>query len=369
MNREKKYQVFISSTYEDLKEERLAAIQTILEVGCIPVSMEQFPASNMRQMEYIQMMMDTCDYFILISAGRYGSIDPTDGIGYTEKEYDYAVSHKIPIMTFVFSDIDSLPADKKEKSDAYRQKLYAFREKIRSDKMVNYYTSKEELQAKIGPSLLQCILDFPAVGWIRAEGSEMGKAFETRLKDYIKTHNYQGGYTTLEKDKFVDGKTVINESIGERIVRIKHKIVSTILDTSWVKSDEDRIKLITNPWMKFTCNNVILKDETVEKPDFGNGLIKREPFNVYDEGILVGNPECSREVNVRLRDGKVIATTVYVVDEVPFRNITEFDEYGSINNPYPTFYCEFKHGSPFAGKQYIDMHTAMSYNEDQFMHG
>ena len=53
----KKYQVFVSSTYEDLKEERAAVAQCLLNIGCIPVGMEQFPASNMSQMEYIKKML------------------------------------------------------------------------------------------------------------------------------------------------------------------------------------------------------------------------------------------------------------------------------------------------------------------------
>ena len=83
----KKYQVFISSTYKDLVDERAAVTQCLLDMGCIPVGMEQFPASNMSQMDYIKMMLDDCDYYVLILAGKYGTID-SDGIGFTEKEYD-----------------------------------------------------------------------------------------------------------------------------------------------------------------------------------------------------------------------------------------------------------------------------------------
>ena len=83
----KKYQVFISSTYEDLKDERAAVTQCLLDNNCIPVGMEQFPSSNMSQMDYIKKMLDDCDYYILIVGGRYGSLDD-DGVGYTEKEYE-----------------------------------------------------------------------------------------------------------------------------------------------------------------------------------------------------------------------------------------------------------------------------------------
>ena len=63
---QKKYQVFISSTYVDLIEARAAATQCLLDNDCIPVGMEQFPASEMSQMEYIKKMLDNCDYYILI---------------------------------------------------------------------------------------------------------------------------------------------------------------------------------------------------------------------------------------------------------------------------------------------------------------
>ena len=42
----KKYQVFVSSTYKDLTEERQEVIQALLELDCIPVGMEMFPAAD-----------------------------------------------------------------------------------------------------------------------------------------------------------------------------------------------------------------------------------------------------------------------------------------------------------------------------------
>lgn len=187
------------------------------------------------------------------------------------------------------------------------------------------------------------------------------------LAKFIDEHKYNGEYNIKEEDNEQGGKTVYIGSIGAHIVRIKRRIEETIINTSRAMTNEDRKRLAIEPWHKFKCNNVILKDESVENPDFGNGLIKREPFNIYDEGILVWNPECERKIKVKLGNGTVIITNVYVVDELPFRNITEFDENGSVNYPYPTFYCNFKNGSPFAGKQYVDKQTAMNYKESQFV--
>jgi hypothetical protein len=86
----KKYQVFISSTFRDLIDERQDTIRSVLDLGHIPSGMEIFPAADVQQFEYIKKIIDECDYYILIIGARYGSVD-TDGVSFTEKEYAYAV--------------------------------------------------------------------------------------------------------------------------------------------------------------------------------------------------------------------------------------------------------------------------------------
>lgn len=166
----KKYQVFISSTYTDLQEERAAVTQALLESDCIPVGMEQFPASNMNQMDYIRMMLDDCDYYILVLAGRYGSCD-TDGIGFTEKEYDHAISKGIPVMSFLVENTDKLPAGNCEKTDDGRKKLEDFRKKVSAGKLIKYYTDINSLKAVVALSIHRCIQDFPAIGWVRGNNA------------------------------------------------------------------------------------------------------------------------------------------------------------------------------------------------------
>lgn len=186
----KKYQVFISSTYSDLIEERAAATQCLLDNGCIPVGMEQFPASDMSQMEYIRKMLDDCDYYILILGGRYGSLD-ADGVGFTEKEYDYAQSKGIPVMSFVVRDHKGLPSDKCEPDDAGRQRYQAFREKVCRKRLVYFYDTPDSLKAGIATSINKCIVDTPATGWVRAN-----KEFEDYREKLTSAAN---DYSVVEK--------------------------------------------------------------------------------------------------------------------------------------------------------------------------
>ena len=86
----KRYQVFISSTFKDLEKERILLTQVLLKKGYFPAGMEWFPSIDEEQFEYIKQVIDDSDYYVLILGGSYGSI-ASDGKSYTEKEYDYAV--------------------------------------------------------------------------------------------------------------------------------------------------------------------------------------------------------------------------------------------------------------------------------------
>jgi Domain of unknown function (DUF4062) len=79
-----KYQIFVSSTYEDLKDERAEVIKACLNMGHIPVGMEMFNAADEEQWAVITRTIDQCDYYVVIVAHRYGSTTP-DGIGSPRK--------------------------------------------------------------------------------------------------------------------------------------------------------------------------------------------------------------------------------------------------------------------------------------------
>jgi hypothetical protein len=162
-----RYQVFISSTYEDLREERQQATQAVLEAGYFPSGMELFRASDDSQWELIKRVIEECDYYIVIVAGRYGTVS-SNGLSYTEMEYDYAVSKGIPVLGFVRSDTGAIPFDRTEKSDEGRNKLEAFRKKVRS-RTCGLYSNPAELGMAVMKSLIAETRLRPRTGWIRAD--------------------------------------------------------------------------------------------------------------------------------------------------------------------------------------------------------
>lgn len=166
----KRYQVFVSSTYVDLKDERQSILQTLMEMDCIPAGMELFPAADEEQWEFIKKIIDDCDYYLLVIGGRYGST-AEDGLSYTEKEFDYAVSKGIKVIALLHEFPETLPRSKSEISEESFEKLQIFRAKISNGRLVRFWKDPAQLPGEVALSLNKTIKMFPAVGWVRANSS------------------------------------------------------------------------------------------------------------------------------------------------------------------------------------------------------
>ena len=164
---DKRYQVFVSSTYADLQKERQKVTQTLMEMDCIPAGMELFPAADDEQWKFIKRVIDDCDYYILIIGGRYGTLTD-EGISYTEKEYDYAISIGLNVLAFVHEQPDEIAVGKSEIDPTLRHKLDQFRGKVATNRLVKSWRSASELPGLVAVSLQKTIEVYPATGWVRA---------------------------------------------------------------------------------------------------------------------------------------------------------------------------------------------------------
>lgn len=164
---DRRHQVFISSTFADLKDERREIIQSLLEMDCIPAGMELFPAANEDQMTLIRGVIDQCDYYLVVIGGRYGSMS-AEGLSYTEQEYDYAVAQGIPVMGFVPSEPDAIPQGKTDRNDDAARKLAAFQAKVQK-RVTKDYRNAEDLGGKVARGLSQLRKAHPRPGWVRGD--------------------------------------------------------------------------------------------------------------------------------------------------------------------------------------------------------
>lgn len=177
----KRFTVFVSSTYSDLQNERKEVMQTLLKMDFIPCGMELFPASSEEQWSFIKSVIDDCDYYLLILGGKYGSESP-QGIGYTEMEYRYAESIGKPTISFVYRDIQKLPGAKLEFNSPQKlEKYQKFREHVMG-KLVCLWDDEKDLSIQVSTSMRNLVERFPAQGWIRySEGT-------VDTKDYMGLH-------------------------------------------------------------------------------------------------------------------------------------------------------------------------------------
>ncbi len=169
---EKKYQIFISSTYEDLKDERRKVQDTILSMYHFPIGMEMFSAGNEEQWEIIQETIDSSDYYVLIIGHRYGSVIEKGefaGISYTQKEFRYALNKKIPVLAFLIDDKVPVTPDKIEDNAVKKQKLKEFKDEVKDGRTVEWWTSPEDLAIRVMNALNKQINRGQMPGWIRAD--------------------------------------------------------------------------------------------------------------------------------------------------------------------------------------------------------
>ncbi|MFY9260627.1 MAG: DUF4062 domain-containing protein [Gallionella sp.] len=194
-----KYQVFLSSTYSDLVEERESIIKAILELYHIPIGMEMFSAEDEAQWEIIRRTIEVSDYYILVLGLRYGS-KASDGISFTQKEYEYALDKKIPILAFVMKDTVPLP---KGKRDDDLSEINNFRELVLTNsRMAQFWETKDQLIKNVSISLMKQIMQKPGVGWVRGDKAGVEEALSKEL-------------TTLSRE---------NRELREKILQLELKM-------------------------------------------------------------------------------------------------------------------------------------------------
>lgn len=235
---ERRYQVFVSSTYADLMEERSKVIQTLMEMDCIPAGMELFPAADEEQWKFIESVINDCDYYILIMGGRYGSITD-DGISYTEKEYDYAISRGIKVLVFLHGSPEEIPTGKSESDSSFREKLQSFRDKVSRNRLVKTWNSANELPGLVSLSLSKTMKLYPAVGWVRSDSASnvelLAELNELRKEnDNLKTmlNNFESQSTLkIPNLATLDESFSVRLSWTERRNGIQHKRSSRVIFT------------------------------------------------------------------------------------------------------------------------------------------
>jgi len=176
----KKYQIFISSTFTDLIEERQSAVQAILRAGHIPAGMELFSAGDKSQLNTIKKWIQESDIYVLIIGGRYGSIDTESQLSYTEIEYRYAIELGKPFFALVMSD-EMLENKNKTFGQSVLEmenqvKFKEFRRLVLA-KVCRFFKDLTEIKLGILESIIDIQSQNELIGWVKADELQDNKQF------------------------------------------------------------------------------------------------------------------------------------------------------------------------------------------------
>lgn len=227
----KKLQVFVSSTYLDLIEERQKAVEGILRAKHIPAGMELFVPSNKTQWSIIEEWIKDSDLLLLILGGKYGSIEPDSGKSYTQLEYEYALLNKIPVFSIVLNK--QFLANKKSRNvglEIYEHEVTnPFLENYNSFKrtvMSNYISEVEDINqisTEVSLALQEFInrdsTEYYFRGWIRGEEriDSVKLQLDYNIKCFLEDKKRQGRVSrTL--DTYRTDLRIFQEFFDEKII-------------------------------------------------------------------------------------------------------------------------------------------------------
>lgn len=257
MSEDKIHTIFISSTIDDLVEERRLAKEIITAFDCKPIMQELFAPAGLPTWDVIEKHLKESDYYILIMGNRYGTKDKNTGIGFTEQEYDYAKKNKIPMFT--------LYTEYSEKYNEYQEEQKNFRDKL--DKKI--FNKRCNSRADFVKELVVGLLEL--------------KPKSSPEPAYLETNNFIDLINTSKEiieDNFSIGthwekirrKNVYVFVYNYRL-KVKYKILndepfSTAWSEALFKNETNKPVLITVLW-----DNTILFDFTILQIGQYNGFV------------------------------------------------------------------------------------------------
>lgn len=228
--RKKIYSVFISSTFEDLKEIRKAVMEQLqLTEEYNPIGMEAFTASDENQLDYIRKKMEFIDLYILIIGGRYGSTSSDRKTSYTEREYEMAQKHPdIKTLVFLCKDPERLQQYQCEQDNSKLEQLERFRQRVSQNRMVKYWQA-EDRPKDIANMIYRALneLDKKSLrGWIRGPRTSSTKGPNQDL-DQAEKDLDQAEKDLLDKEITITGTghcSIPEDGISDLYMRFTGKV-------------------------------------------------------------------------------------------------------------------------------------------------
>jgi Domain of unknown function (DUF4062)/prokaryotic YEATS domain len=174
--------VFVSSTYEDLKLHRSSVRDGIRQLGAVDISMENLGARDQRpKSECLRMVRQESDIFVGVYAHRYGFIPDGERISITESEYEAATLTGLPRYIYIVDEKHPWPPPAIDHGNEKVQ-LDRFKNHLLRTHICKNFTTEDQLCASVVADLGRhlAMREAPRVGpdsvipEIVTEGADIG---------------------------------------------------------------------------------------------------------------------------------------------------------------------------------------------------
>ncbi|MEJ1963249.1 MAG: DUF4062 domain-containing protein [Gammaproteobacteria bacterium] len=172
--------IFVSSSFEDLREHRAAAIRVLRQLGHEVLAMEDMIAASAAPLAKVLEMVDRAESYVGIFAWRYGYVpglgaDPAPvpqvpisavagadpgATSITHYEYLRARERKLPIMAFLLDEqcawppqfVDGFDVSRKN-APANANNIRALRQSLQQERVVSWFTTPTDLEARVSAAV------------------------------------------------------------------------------------------------------------------------------------------------------------------------------------------------------------------------
>lgn len=150
--------IFVGSTFVDLQSYRRAVRDALAQLEAIVRGMEHFGSKPGSPVDECLRVVRSCQVYIGIFGMRYGSIPDGYDQSMTHLEYDEAQRLELPSLIYIIDEENQPLLPKYIETGPGAEKLREFKEQLKKRHVVSFFTTPEDLRARIlhdGPELLK----------------------------------------------------------------------------------------------------------------------------------------------------------------------------------------------------------------------
>lgn len=148
--------IYVSSTYEDLREYRSAVSKAIKRLEHVDVAMEYYVPESRRPLAKCLDDVRRCDLYLGIFARRYGYMPPGESASITELEFREALRRHIDTVCFLLDTECDWPAAFIDSGEA-GARIEALRAEIARDYLAGFFATPDEIGAVATAAIVRAL--------------------------------------------------------------------------------------------------------------------------------------------------------------------------------------------------------------------